>query len=362
MLRRCCAVLCGPAAAAACSLVTVDAGDGSRVIGRTLESASPADGYVPWQLTAVPEGAAVRSAPECPGSDPFPVRHGYVAMTLPVIGHAFDGLNAAGLAVSEHTLRQSQYQEQSAGPAPRICHLMVVSWALASFGSVREMAAGLGRVRVVASAGYNSGDGMHWAAQDASGDSAVFEYLNGALRISNNTVGVMTNDPDFEWQLRNLNNYVAISNDWPRPGQQLHTAVGQVPAAVGHGANLLGLPGDASPPGRFVRLFYLRSMARTPRSFDEAMVLTQSLLNSVFVIDGTVSEPHPRRSGYDRTMWATMKSPAQGLFMLRSYSSMQWLSVRLAELDLGPGHEVRMMPVPVGVSSVDVSHRLKGAR
>jgi len=56
---------------------------------------------------------------------------------------------------------------------------------------------------------------MHWAMADATGDSVVIEYLDGVLHVNNNTVGVMTNDPDYQWHLYNLNNYVNLSPRWP---------------------------------------------------------------------------------------------------------------------------------------------------
>lgn len=188
----------------------------------------------------------------------------------------------------------------------------------------------------------------------------MIEYTDGVLHVHNNTVGVMTNDPPFDWHLRNLNNYVSIRRRWPVPGVQQHaTEVGPVPQAVGHGANLLGLPGDATPAGRFVRLFYLREAARQPQSVEDALVLAQSLVNTVFIIDGTVAEAKPLETGYDRTMWATLKVPSRGSIFVRSYSSMQWQEVKLSELDLSPGAPVRLLPLPSGLSSKDASHDLR---
>ena len=46
------------------------------------------------------------------------------------------------------------------------------------------------------------------ARRDAEGQSIVVEYVKGELRLHNNTkVGVMTNDPTWDWHLQNLNNY-----------------------------------------------------------------------------------------------------------------------------------------------------------
>ena len=67
----------------------------------------------------------------------------------------------------------------------------------------------------------------------------MVEYLDGVLHVHNNTVGVMTNDPDFSWHLRNLNNFVSLSGSWPQQAFSAQTEVGAVPRSVGHGFNLV---------------------------------------------------------------------------------------------------------------------------
>ena len=60
-----------------------------------------------------------------------------------------------------------------------------------------------------------------------------------------------------------------------------------VPMPIGHGYNLLGLPGDGSPPSRFVRAFFLRQFAllkAPPETLDESKVLATELLDSVYKV------------------------------------------------------------------------------
>ena len=122
----------------------------------------------------------------------------------------------------------------------------------------------------------------HWAARDAAGNSAVLEYLDGELRVHDNgAVGVLTNDPDWNWQVTHLNQFASLSPDWPGANAAIEvgTEVGTVPAPVGHGLNLGGLPGDFSPPSRFVRMFFLRSYAhlnRPPATRRDALALAQA--------------------------------------------------------------------------------------
>merc|ERR1712232_803731 len=179
------------------------------------------------------------------------------------------------------------------------------------------------------------------AITDATGRSVAVEYLDGQRVVYENTPRVMTNDPDMHWQWRNLNTYTNLSPNFPHQNDflQVQTAVGAVPKAIGHGWNLFGLPGDSSPPSRFVNLFYLREYAvnvlsqktrqsvrkpslrhgssrRMPStqavSIDDAIVLGTDLMDRVVIPFGTVAEnrEEPFLDAYDFTDYDVLKIPA----------------------------------------------------
>ena len=67
---------------------------------------------------------------------------------------------------------------------------------------------------------------FHYTLHDATGASIVIEFANGQQNVIDNPIGVMTNGPEFQWHLTNLNNYTFLSNkDQSRltiKGVQLH--------------------------------------------------------------------------------------------------------------------------------------------
>src|ERR1035438_9464972 len=91
---------------------------------------------------------------------------------------------------------------------------------------------------------------LHYVLHDAKGNSIVLEWVGGKLNIYDNTVGVMTNSPTYDWQMTNLRNYVSLSPDNAKPV----TVNGVQYAANGQGSGLLGLPGDPTPPSRLVQM------------------------------------------------------------------------------------------------------------
>jgi penicillin V acylase-like amidase (Ntn superfamily) len=108
-----------------------------------------------------------------------------------------------------------------------------------------------------------------------------------------------------------------------------------VPQYNGHGFNLIGLPGDLTSAGRFVRTFVAKNLAVTstrPKTEIEALTLGAHLLNAVDVADGVVAKNAMIEPLY-RTTWATLKSPSTGLFMWRSYMNLRWQSINMTDLD-----------------------------
>merc|ERR1712048_58147 len=161
---------------------------------------------------------------------------------------------------------------------------------------------------VVSNLGLPRELGFHWAIADAQGNSIVLEFQQGKPKIYRNTVGVMTNDPFFPWQVENLNSYSFLQPDLKEstsiPGisvdvDQILDGQSVVPFNMGHGFNLGGIPGDASPPSRFVKTFFQRQVAllnSPPANLTEYLVLATGLLNSVFIPLG-LTGPDPKLAG-----------------------------------------------------------------
>ena len=90
---------------------------------------------------------------------------------------------------------------------------------------------------------------VHVVVYDKTGASIVIEPLDGKLKVYDNPLGVITNSPTFDWHMINVRNYVALN---PRNVPPV-TINGTTFRNMGQGSGMLGLPGDFTPPSRFVR-------------------------------------------------------------------------------------------------------------
>eukprot|EP01061_Rhynchopus_euleeides_P007871 TRINITY_DN16932_c0_g1_i1.p1 TRINITY_DN16932_c0_g1~~TRINITY_DN16932_c0_g1_i1.p1 ORF type:complete len:425 (+),score=168.11 TRINITY_DN16932_c0_g1_i1:116-1276(+) len=350
--------------AVGCSWVTVQTLDGKEVIGRTMElhGVAPStpgkkeDLQDYWGLKKVPKGTpitpAAHTGKRCSPLNVTSWTAKYNHVGIGGLSFAdeydslFDGMNDAGLVVDEQTLLQSGYQQPPEHPKESqqiICFTSFTAWILGNFATVREVQAALEAdkftsVYVVAPLGDTvNADYVHWVVADRLKESIVIEVINGAISIHNNTVKVMTNDPPFGFHLQNLQNYVNLNTKWQdRSDIAVNSEIGMVPLQANHGHSLLGLPGDLTPTGRFIRLFYLRGFGQLnidlPTSSD-GIELVQGLLNAVHIPKGVVAfrgtETDPN---YDFTQYSTMKIPLELGYYYRTYQDLQWRYINLNNL------------------------------
>lgn len=142
-----------------------------------------------------------------------------------------------------------------------------MTYMVSQFATVAEVKAALSRVRVVpiveAAIGFPAP--VHFVVTDPSGAQMAVEYVGGKLSVYTETVSAMTNSPPYDWHLTNLRNYLNLrAVAWPKVTvEKLNLG------PIGEGSGMIGLPGDFTPPSRFVRAVAFTQTARpTEGGFD----------------------------------------------------------------------------------------------
>jgi choloylglycine hydrolase len=117
---------------------------------------------------------------------------------------------------------------------------------------------------------------VHWRVTEESGRQVVVEIINQHVMVHENPLGVLTNSPEFTWHLTNLNNYVNLAS-----GSIHQREIGSLDLkAFGGGSGLHGLPGDMTPPSRFVRAAFFQSTAPRLEKPEHTVVQAFHLLNN----------------------------------------------------------------------------------
>src|SRR5262249_49798977 len=142
------------------------------------------------------EGAAGAASPRWTSKYGSLVISGYDASTT-------DGMNEAGMVMNGLYLADSDYGQPDHPPPMSV--MLLGQYVLDNFGSVADAVAGLqsDAIRIIAPVLPNGrGATMHMSLSDPTGDSAIFEFLDGKLVIHHGKeYTVMTNSPTFDQQL-----------------------------------------------------------------------------------------------------------------------------------------------------------------
>lgn len=260
--------------ASACTGITLKAKDGSYVMARTIEWGGSDLNSL---YVVVPRGYAQQSyTPEGVDGMKFTARYGYVGLAVEQKEFVAEGLNEEGLSAGLFYFpRYGKYETfDKTRKEEAIADLQLVSYVLGTCKNVDEVKLALEKVHVVAI--DPRAETVHWRFSDPSGRQLVLEIVDGVLKYYENALGVLTNSPGFDWQLTNLNNYVNLF-----PGSAPAQKLGDVSLqSFGAGSGFLGIPGDVTPPSRFVRAAFYQATAPQQATGKSTVLQCFQILNN----------------------------------------------------------------------------------
>lgn len=322
------ATLVSSHAALGCTGILLKAADGTVVHARTLEFAID----LKSKVILVPRGyARTGTTPDGKPGKTWTAKYaslGANGLDLPVL---FDGLNEKGLSAGLFYFpNYAKYQPYAAPESDKtIAPWELGSYILDNFASVDEVKENVPKILVgeVEYGPWKMVPGVHFIVQDASGKSLVIEYVDGKLNFHDNPLGVMTNAPTFDWHMTNLSNYVKISFS-DAPALQL----GPVKlTSFGQGSGMLGLPGDFTPPSRFVRAAAFSQSELPSNTGDAAVIKAFKILNNFDIPKGSIRENKDDHGNVlvDYTAWTSANDLKAKRFYFRTYDNSQ---IRMVDL------------------------------
>jgi choloylglycine hydrolase len=174
---------------------------------------------------------------------------------------------------------------------------------------------------------------IHYVVHDASGHSIVIEPVGGKLRVYDNPLGVVTNSPTFDWHMTNLANYANLSPSNVPPARLGPITI--VP--LGQGSGMLGLPGDFTPPSRFVRAAVLSQAVYPAATGNEAVLLAFHVLNNFDIPNGAArsreKDDHVNPPA-DYTLWTSANDLQSKRFYFRTCENSRIRMVDLTKMNL----------------------------
>ena len=291
----------------ACTGIKLSGADDGVVVGRTME----------WgafdlhsRVTIIPRGKEfVGLTPDGYTGKRWKAKYGAVGLDMLEKVTLADGMNErglyAGLYYHPGFANYPKYDPKKADNS--ITAIDVVHFILTQYETIDEVRKGMSQVRVVPVVEESLGIPVeaHFMVTDLQGRSIVIEFADGKMRIFDNPLGVITNAPNYDWHMTNLRNYVNLSAV-AIPAKKIENLDF---SALGGGSGMIGLPGDFTPPSRFVRATAFSQTARSTESSEETVYELFRILDNFNLGIGSAEGSDASQGDTDKmrsaTLWTT---------------------------------------------------------
>lgn len=233
-----------------------------------------------------------------------------------------DGVNEKGLMVQKLTFDHGgQLTEERHADKVQLAAFELALYLLGRFASIADIAAHLDEIELMTDTYSDVKFGhaeQHFTVMDATGRMVVIEPSQSPLKLRENPLGVLTNHPNFEAQLRKMEDYVTFTPQFEAGSVPLNT----FHVTTGRLSGKKTPPGAYSPSARFVRAAYMKEFADQPTNLNTGIATTSHLLDTVTVPQ---SRGHrPTFSVYRSIMVAETKT-----YYFQAYSQLAMTALQL---------------------------------
>ena len=260
----------------------------------------------------------------------------YVAQGQPLY---FDAVNEKGLAMAGlNFVKNAHYHEPVSGQ-DNVAHFELITWVLAQCASVQEAKTLLfgANITGVPFSKELAPSRLHWIVADRR-EAITVEAVKEGLRIDENPVGVLTNDPPFHQQLFQLNHYMGLSAKPPcnRFSDRLELQ------AYSRGMGALGLPGDLSSQSRFVRAAFVKMNSVSGETEEESVSQFFHILGAVEQQRGCCDVGGGE---FEITQYTACCNADKGIYYYTTYENRQITAVDMHRCDLDGSSLTRYVPI-----------------
>jgi choloylglycine hydrolase len=332
--------------APACTSLALKAEDGAIVYGRTME----------WgafdlnsRVSIVPQGYEFTShTPDGKAGHRWKAQYGVVGLDALEKDYITDGMNEKGLVVGvlffPGFAEFEPYDHNQADLS--VSNLELANFILSKFATVAEVREGLKNIKVVSveEAALGGTVPIHFTVIEPSGKAIVIQYIKGELNIFDNPLLVLTNSPPFDWHMTNIRNYINLSAvAWP--AKKLEN-IDFTP--IGAGTGFLGLPGDFTPPSRFIRAVAFTQTARKLTDGGEAVYEVLRIMDNfnlpLGAAEGSDHEADPKllEGMRSSTIWTSAADTRNLKFYYHTQHNRKLRMVDLKKVDFSQKKIVRI--------------------
>ena len=330
----------------ACTGITLTAQDGAVVYGRTMEWGSF---DLHSRVVIVPRGHKfIGQTPDGKPGISWEAKYGLVGLDGVGKDIVLDGMNEKGLTVGlfyhPGFAEYPKYDPAKAGES--LAPTDVGQYLLTTCVTSDEARQAMQKLHVapVVEDAIGIVAPVHYLVTDPSGKAIVIEFLKGQMKIFDAPLGVITNSPSYDWHETNLRNYVNLSAV-AIPDKKMADLDFK---PLGGGSGMIGLPGDFTPPSRFIRAVAFTKTARPTGTGEETMYELFRILDNFNVPLGAAegSGGEGKTKGMrSATIWTTCYDTKNRVMFYHTMNNRRVRMVDLKRIDFTKSGALVRMPL-----------------
>ncbi len=247
----------------------------------------------------------------------------------------YDAVNEKGLGMAGLNFVDNAVYRESADDKDNITHFEFITWILSQCATVREAKNLVERINIL-NTPFNDElplAQLHWIISDRDA-SVTVESVEAGIRIYENPVGILTNNPPFDMQMFALNNYMNVS---AKPPENKFSKVLNL-KEYSRGMGALGLPGDLSSQSRFVRAAFVKMNSVSGDSEQESVSQLFHILHSVDQQRGCCDLGNGQ---YEITIYTSCCNADKGIYYYTAYNNHQITAVDIHKENLNGDKLIR---------------------
>ena len=240
----------------------------------------------------------------------------------------YDAINEKGLAIAGlNFVGNAHYKEKQEGK-DNVAQFELIPWILSQCSNVNEARNLIEKMNVLNTPFSDKLPlaSLHWIISDSTQSITVESVIDG-IKIYDNPVGVLTNNPPFDKQMFYLNNYMHLSNKSPE--NTFSSRLDLKNYSRGMGA--IGLPGDLSSQSRFVRTAFVKMNSVSGDGELESVSQFFHILNSVDQQRGCCDLGDNK---YEITIYTSCCNATKGIYYYTTYDNHQITAVNMNKENL----------------------------
>ena len=317
------------ATAQACTGITLESQNHDVVAARSIEWGTS---VLKTELVQVPRQHRVKTQTADGIGMTYTTQFGFVGLSIEDKNFVVEGLNEKGLSAGLFFFlgygRYPAYDPKASQQT--ISDMEFVAWVLGNCQSVAEAKNKVKNIRIANR--YKEAGTVHYRIADKTGAQIVIEIVNGQMQIFDNRLGVLTNSPGFEWQITNLNNYMNLKTGHSDPVEWGKITL----RSTGMGSGMAGLPGDITPPSRFVRAALMTASAPNLPDAEDAVLYSFKILNSFEIPIGLELTGKENPTGLlSATQWTSAIDMTNAKIYFKTMNDARIRCIDLKDIDFG---------------------------